>query len=219
MHAMQETSPRTSFVPVAAVVILLAFAGGLLLAIKRAAPVIPEIPNLLWPPAVQLTDFELLDHRNRSFTRTSLMGKWTLMFFGFTQCPDVCPSTLTALKGVDERLAADPVYATQGQVVFVSVDPERDQQSELGRYVTFFNPDFIGVTGSPSALRELTRQLHILVEKIPSPAALGYSLDHTASIFLLDPSARLVGLYSLPHKADTIAASVRQIREFIEEAS
>ena len=153
------------------------------------------------PRAIQ--PFDLLDHHGDAFTRDSLRGRWSFVFFGYTHCPDVCPTTLSVLNSVATRLADAP-DATR--FVFVTVDPERDTPEVLDRYVTYFNGEFVGVTGEPEAIGELTRQLgimHLRVEDQGDPAS--YLMDHTASVLLFNPEGHFQGLFSPPLDADTIA--------------
>ena len=154
------------------------------------------------PRAIQ--PFALLDHHGDAFTADSLSGQWTFVFFGYTHCPDVCPTTLSVLNSVATRLADAP-DATR--FVFVTVDPERDTPEVLNRYVSYFNGEFVGVTGEPAAIGELTRQLGIMymrVEDQGDPAS--YLVDHTASILLFNPEGHFQALFSPPLDADTIAS-------------
>ena len=205
---------------IAVVLLALAcFTAGIWLALPgapEAEPPAGRVPGLLWPNPKVLQDFSLTDEDGGAFDRNRLLGRWSLLFFGFTNCPDVCPTTLSVLKQARRRLgdAAPP------QVVFVSVGPERDDPATLKRYVDYFDPAIVGVTGAPEALDTLTRQLGILYMKVGGEApGEAYTMDHTASILLLDPAARLVGLLSPPHDAAQIAELVGQIRQFIEARS
>jgi protein SCO1/2 len=153
------------------------------------------------PRAIQA--FELLDHHGDAFTPESLRGQWSFVFFGYTHCPDVCPTTLSVLNSVATRLADAPDAA---QFVFVTVDPERDTPEVLNRYVTYFNGEFVGVTGEPAAIGELTRQLGILHMRVEGQDdATSYLVDHTASVLLFNPEGQFQGLFSPPLDADTIA--------------
>jgi protein SCO1/2 len=160
-----------------------------------------------------LSAFSLSMADGATLNQDSLKGHWTLLFFGFTHCPDVCPNTLSVLKQTTQRLADDPLYRAHGQVVFVSVDPERDQPAALAKYVHYFNPQFLAATGPAAALADLTRPLGVIHARVPL-AGEDYAIDHTASIFLIDPALRLLGVWSLPHEAETISTAFRQISAF-----
>jgi protein SCO1/2 len=178
--------------------------------IKRpGAPPVLEQATLL-DVARPLPQFELLDQAGRAFLRDSLRGQWTLMFFGFTNCPDVCPATLTTLAEV-RRLLADLPAGEIPVVAMASVDPARDTPEALGRYVAHFDPRFLGVTGLPVAIEVLTHALGVAVSTGPVSQDGNYTVDHTAAIFLIDPSAAFMAVFSSPHAADVIARDYRSI--------
>ena len=157
-----------------------------------------------------LPQFELVDQAGRAFQRDNLRGQWTLMFFGFTNCPDVCPTTLAALAEVRRKLKDLPAGDLPA-VVFVSVDPARDTTEALGRYVAHFDPQFMGVTGLPVAIEALTHDLGVAVSMGPVSQDGNYTVDHTAAIFLIDPSAAFAAVFGSPHVADVIARDYRSI--------
>jgi protein SCO1 len=162
-----------------------------------------------------LPAFSLVDHANAPFGPERLRGRWTFLFFGFVNCPDVCPTTLAMLADVRDRIEGDdPQYALPGnapQVVLVSVDPARDTPPVLARYVAHFDPSFIGVTGSAADIESLTRALGVAVfVGAPGPDG-AYAVDHTAAIFLVDPEGRAAALFSTPHDAGAVARDYRRI--------
>jgi protein SCO1/2 len=153
---------------------------------------------------------QLTDHDGNTFGVERLRGRWTLLFFGFTHCPDICPTTLATLATVRSALADLPA-PQRPEVVLVSVDPARDLPAVLARYVSHFDPSFTGVTGDPAAIDALTRELGVAV-MIGAPAADGaYTVDHSAAIFLIDPQAAWTAVFGAPHDAKTIAADYRGI--------
>jgi protein SCO1 len=160
-----------------------------------------------------LPPFVLTDQHGKRFDNTRLQGKWTLLSFGYTNCPDICPTDLAMLAQVDDRLSkasSMPPY----QIGFVSVDPARDTPDRLAQYVTYFDPTFLGVTGSEAALRTLTRPLGIIYAKVETKdSAIGYVMDHSASIVLLDPKGRYRALFSPPHHAKYMAHDVLAIAQ------
>ncbi len=178
--------------------------------IKRpGAPPALERATLL-DVARPLPQFELLDQAGRAFRRDSLRGQWTLIFFGFTNCPDVCPTTLATLAEVRRQLADLPAGELP-VVALVSVDPARDTPEALGRYVAHFDPQFLGVTGLPVAIDVLTHDLGAAVSMGPVSEDGNYTVDHTAAIFLIDPAAAFKAVFSSPHAADVIARDYRSI--------
>ena len=152
----------------------------------------------------------LVDQAGAAFGPERLKGRWNLVFFGFVNCPDICPTTLATLAGVARSLADLPEADRPG-VVLVSVDPARDAPPVLARYVAHFDPAFVGVTGSQQALDDLTRALGVAVV-VGSPDADGnYAVDHTAAVFLVDPEARVAALFNTPHDPEAIARDYRRI--------
>lgn len=191
-------------------------AGGLLYQHFFASAQRPEIPSLLWPNPKTVGEFELTDQYKRPFGLGRLQGKWTFLFFGYSHCPDVCPLALTVLNNVERELKTTPESAKDVQVAFVSVDPARDTPEYLHEYVAYFNPEFIGLTGSEESLEAFTRQLGVLY-RLGEPDSNGfYLVDHTAAILLVDPEGRLVGLFQIPHEVPVISEQFRQIRGFVE---
>ena len=163
-----------------AIVALLALIGGFSISwvISSNKPI--ELEAGLWfgEQARALPEFELVDHNDQALNRTSLTGKWSLMFFGYTHCPDICPASLQTMSDMVNAIE-DPDVAAALRVYFVSVDPERDNSEVLASYVTYFNPDFTGATAITEKLNLLTRSLGIAheirnkVEGNPS-----YDVDH-----------------------------------------
>lgn len=151
--------------------------------------------------------FRLADHRGREFTPESLRGHWSLVFAGFTHCPDACPTTLMMLNSMEERLRADGGAI---QVVFLSVDPARDTAERLAGYVGHFNPRFVAVTGARAEIDALCRDLGIAY--VQNPGAGGdYSVDHSAALVLIDPQARVAGYFTPPYDIGALAADLASI--------
>ena len=171
-----------------------------------------EQPALLeLPVARAIPDFSLTDQHGNDFGPERLSGRWSLLFFGFTHCPDVCPGALYDLQRLGERLADGGPLPPQ-QVVFFSVDPERDSPERLAEYVAYFDPDFVAVTGEHVALEPLTRSLGIAYRIEPHEAGAGsYSVDHSASILLVNPQGRLHGVFPAPHDVPAMESALRRL--------
>lgn len=165
---------------------------------------------IVLPEPRAIPEFTLIDQQARNFGLEQLTGTWSLLFFGFTHCPDICPSTLYDLQRVNEEVrnvrGDEPA---QHQVVFFSVDPERDTPEILRDYTAYFDPEFIAVTGDHSQLEPLTRKLGIAyrIEEHAEGESM-YSVDHSASILLINPQGRLHGVFPAPHNAETMAADL-----------
>ncbi len=167
--------------------------------------------SLLYPQPRELPAFELVRSDGTALTNADWKGRWRLLFFGFGSCPDVCPTTLSTLKAVLAHLHASNPAANVG-VSFVSVDPERDTPESIGKYVHFFDPAFEAATGTPDQLLALTRAVGVVFMKVANgPGALDYTIDHSASILIIDPDGRLAGLIRPPHSAPAIAADLAQL--------
>lgn len=164
---------------------------------------------LLYPTPRQIPGFELRRADGTRFTNADLEGHWTLAFFGFTHCPDICPDTLARMEEVRKQLArrgaADAVT-----MVFVSVDPERDTGETIQRYVEFFDPAIVGVTGEPEQLDVLTHALGIVHRKVPLDGG-GYTIDHSSQLVLIDPAGRQAGIFRPPFDAAKLAADLAML--------
>ena len=174
----------------------------------------PAVPGLMWPQPKTLQSFTTVDQDGRTFGLENLQGKWSFLFFGYTNCPDICPITLSVFNSIYEKLE------TMGnsenlQMVFVSVDPARDNSEQLKQYVSYFNKDFIGLGGNLEQVSELTSQMGIAFFHEPASAEGDYLVDHAASVFLVDPQGRVIAIMSAPHQAEDIISRFNEIRTFI----
>jgi protein SCO1/2 len=149
----------------------------------------------LMDPPRDVGDFALTDHRGEPFTPAALEGQWTLVFFGFTYCPDVCPTTMAFLDQFVGELQGTEAEDTQ--VVMISVDPERDTVAQLASYVPFFNPDFTGVTGEFLDLFRLATALNTPFRKAPGQGD-DYQVDHSANVVLINPRGHYHGFFKAP---------------------
>ena len=163
------------------------------------------------PKPRELLDFELQDHTGAPFVRENLTGGWSFLFFGFTSCPDVCPTSMSVLGKVRSSLeASEYEFDSPFKGLLVTVDPERDDPKRLGEYATAFSPDFLGITGSKKQLEDFARQLNVAFVKVPlDDAGDGlssgdYTVDHTGNIVIVNPLGHYHGFIKLPHKADMV---------------
>ena len=156
----------------------------------------------------------LIDYNQQRFDESRFKGKWTFMFFGYTNCPDVCPTTLLVMKSVWAKLPDEAKAAPSPQMVFVSVDPDRDTPQRLKSYVRFYHPDFLGVTGKADQIDHLTRQVGVLYGFDDDRTNKSYTVNHSAQIILVDPAGNERAVFSPPHKADDIVRSFVLIRNY-----
>jgi protein SCO1/2 len=199
-----------------AIVALLALIGGFSISwfISINKPVELEAGTWFGEQARALPEFELLDHNGQLLTRSNLAGKWSLMFFGYTHCPDICPASLQTMS---DMIAAidDPDVLDAVQVYFVSVDPERDKPKVLAAYVTYFNAGFIGATAALEKLTPLTRSLGIAHNiRNKTGTSTDYDVDHSSAIVLINPQAEYAGLFGAPHDARALARDLTRIVEY-----
>lgn len=152
-----------------------------------------------------LTDFTLTDADGQPFALSMLRGKPTLLFFGFTQCPDLCPTTLAEFKGAKRALGAD---ADKLQVVFISVDPDHDTNATIKSYLAAFDPSFIGLRGDDAVLARVASEYDLTYRKVALPSG-GYTVDHTATAFLIDAQGRLRVVYPYGIPASAFARDAR----------
>ncbi len=170
----------------------------------------PQLASGTWLPRPKpLSDFRLTDTTGRAFTRGDLGGGPTLVFFGFTHCPDVCPTTLMKLAQVRKRAGL-----TGLRVLFVSVDPQRDTAPLLGLYVHAFDPAFLGLTGEPGSISALAANFGVAVNRVELPGG-EYTMDHSAVVFLLDARARIAAIFTPPFDVAALAADVRRAAPYL----
>jgi len=192
--------------------VALATVMGVLVAKYQQSDTPPDIAGLLWPEPKTLSSFTLIDQENKVFTLADLHGKWSLLFFGFTHCPGPCPTTLAVMKQVREELA----QVRDLQFVFVTVDPDRDTSARIKQYLASFHPEFVGLGGSTEQISALTRQIGLAYFLDKTESEENYLVDHSASLFLVDPQGRLVGIFSAPHETSSIVDRFDRIRTFID---
>tara|TARA_R110002049_G_scaffold23490_51_gene82846 strand:- start:1148 stop:1801 length:654 start_codon:yes stop_codon:yes gene_type:complete len=190
----------------------------------------PQIQGVLLPQARALPEFQLLDHHNREFTRSDLQGRWHLVTYGFTTCPDICPTTLTQLASATRALQKQGYPDLQ--VLFYTVDPARDTVTQLSSYVPYFDPDFIGLTREQGSEQNIPFEqgLGIVAQLLPlegpdiDPQDNEYQVVHGVKLFLINPGARLQAIldpdtsFSGVHSfnPDTIARDYMAIRDYLD---
>lgn len=191
--------------------------GGFVYSVTRA-PVLSDAELaergvFLFPEPREIEPFQLTAHTGEPFTLEDLQGRWSFLFFGFTNCPDVCPTAMSVLGQARRRIEAEyPEVADEFQGVLVTVDPERDDRRTLARYVRAFSPDFVGVRGERAATAGLATNVNVVFAKVPADGG-GYQVDHSANIVIVNPRGHYHGFAKRPHQADTIVAAFTALRE------
>ena len=183
--------------------------GGFRLAQELDRPA-PRLASGTWlPQPRRLEDFRLTDISGAPFTLANLAGRPSLVYFGFTRCPDVCPATLLKLAQI-VRVA----HIEGLRVVFISVDPQRDTPTVLALYVHAFDPSFQGLTGDPRAIARVAAEFAVAVSRVELPGG-DYTMDHTAAVFLLDARAREVAIFTPPFDIAAFAADLKRAGPYL----
>jgi len=201
---------------------------------REAAEQLRNLGTTVFPTAIELDDFQLQDQFGNPFSKQDFSGDWTLVFFGFTNCPDICPLTMSELKQFYERLD-EPSLKQDLKIVMVTVDPERDDPQSMGSYVGSYHPDFIGLSGSPESISNLASQLYVAHSRSPQPEAVtteasqetaqhehagsastaptdDYLIQHSGHIAVINPQAQYHAVIRLPHRDQDLAKVYRSIR-------
>ena len=185
----------------------------LLVGCNQSDPVRPstttKVATVVNPP-ITLAQFSLIQQDGTPFNKASLQGKWTLMFFGFTFCPDVCPTTLQSLALSLQKIEQSGIE--NAQVVFVSVDPARDTPERLEEYLAHFDENFIGVTGELTDIENFTQSIGVVFAHNSPDESGYYAVDHTTVILMINAKAELGGITSAPHNWEDIADDFIVIR-------
>lgn len=185
---------------IATLVLATALVAGLMFALRNVGEPPPALSATILPAGNELPEFTLLDQDGAIVDRSIFEGQWDVVFFGFTNCPDICPATMTVLGQARRALAADGRQPLP-RIVLVSVDPERDTPEAMARYIAYFGEDNLGLTGELDEIRKLTDALGIFFQKAGTDEGV-YGVDHSTVVLVIDPDGRLKALFSAPHSVD-----------------
>ncbi len=178
----------------------------------------PEVQAVMWPEPLPLDDFALETQHGEPFGPESLRGQWSFMFFGYLQCPDVCPNSLYAMREMRQFLEEHGSEEAEHQYIFVSVDPDNDTPELMREYLSWYDPDFIGLHGEGGQVEKLARAMAVKYQEFVDDN--GYrSIDHTSSLMIIDPSGRAVGALPPPLQPQRMAEQFQRLRRFIPEHS
>jgi protein SCO1/2 len=174
------------------------------------APDLSAMNTFVYDEPRELVDFDLISEQGAPMTRQDLEGQWTFVFVGYTNCPDICPATLSTLGQTDARLPAD---VPEPSYLLVSADPERDTPERLKEYLGFFGEDFRGVTGDMDALRSLAQSVGaVFVHRDDGDG--NTLVDHSGHLALINPQGRMTAVIQPPHDPDKLAEAYRKIYEW-----
>lgn len=186
----------------------------------RNRPPAPEISGTLLPIPKPLETFQLTDHQGQRFGIEQLKGHWSFLFFGYTHCSDICPTTLLMFKNINSKLERKPDAIDNVKFILVSLDPGRDSTEHLKQYIQNYHEDFIALTGKPEQIKQFATQswiyyIHNEAESNSNDNSgdRDYLIDHSAAILLLNPSGEIHAIFGAPHDAEKITADFIKIRE------
>ena len=162
---------------------------------------------------IELDPFSLVDENGEGFTNADLQGQWTLVFFGYTFCPDICPLTLASVRQF-YSLLEESDESENVQVVMVSVDPERDTQEVLANYVHYFNPEFRGARGDYTDVYTLARQMNVTFNYVNVDDE-NYLVNHNGEILLIDPQGNNVGFFKAPYEPDSMRENFLAVKRYL----
>ncbi|HED36055.1 MAG TPA: SCO family protein [Gammaproteobacteria bacterium] len=204
------------------ILILAAMAGGAWLAqssLNGKNTLQPDkIQGAIYPQAKVINDFVLQDQNGEKVTKSSFKNHWSLIFIGYTNCPDVCPTTLAVMGEITDIMQKQNIQPPR--VVFLSIDPERDTASVLKPYVKYFSKDFIGLTGKLDEITRLGRQLNVVFRKSAGTDGKitddNYSMDHSSALMLVNPEGNLQSVLTAPHTPGVIIESIIKSQAYYE---
>lgn len=201
--------------PVFVLVALFAISVGVYVQLGKPPPApTPEFKKLILLPTPRvLPSVTFTDHRGDEVTTDKLKGQWSVLFFGFTHCPDVCPTTMQTLKQVKQRVS-EAGYWDTNQVIMITVDPERDTVERLANYVPFFDDTFIGLRASLNDTVNFAKQVGVLFIKGDTAANGGYDVDHSAALILINPQGQYAGVITGPHQTKEISDDLIKLAKY-----
>lgn len=210
MHSAPCDNIAMKRIAILGIVLVLALGAGLFAAhLSRSLTQPPEIDGMVFDPPRSVPEFQLVRGSGEAFTRQDLAGRWNLLFFGYTHCPDICPTTLSMLDRVVRTLGdAAP------RVDFISLDPMRDTPDVVHAYVTAFNPKFIGITGAQSAIDAFAQGMGIAYEYSPGAESGSYKVTHSAALLLVDPAGHVAALFTPPFHARDLIHDLRAVQHY-----
>lgn len=188
------------------VLLLAAFVVGAVAIVASALALLPSGRGTVSNEVAIGGPFQLVDQNGTAVTQDSYLGRPTLVFFGFTHCPDICPTALFEMSQLFEALGPDARKATG---VFITVDPERDTPEVMKSYLGSFHPSIQGLSGTPEQIAAVTRAYRAYAKKVPTQGG-DYTMDHTAIVYLMDKNGRFVAPFNLKRPPEDAAAELRR---------
>ena len=180
---------------------------------ELSSPASPELDSAtVLNPSKPMDPFSLVDTDGKTFTQNALLGHWTLMFFGYADCPDVCPKTLATMSELWNLLPSEDQKPDALRLLFISLDPKSDTPAKLKAFLMRFHPSFQGLTGDENTIQTLSKACSIYSWRDPkNQEGKPKIIDHSATLLLINPQGRIHALFSPPHQAQKIAEDLRTI--------
>lgn len=211
---------RSSWRPYVLLAVVASIAGGFLSLSNQqpAKPPVLENATLLIPAKI-IKPKGLIDHNGQTFGLEQFQGFYTFVFFGYTNCPDICPATMYQFKAMAKTLKTQqPEIYARTRFMLVSIDPERDTAQHLKEYVQYYHPKFIGITGALSDIKTFSRQMGVIFgRREDEKNSKDYLVDHSSAILMTDPDGHLKAVFSAPHDADKILKDYQLIFNYLEK--
>jgi protein SCO1/2 len=188
--------------------------GNLLVGRMGPGAPMPDIQGAIYAEPRAIPPFQLTDHRGRALTLKDLKGRWTLIYFGYTYCPDVCPTTLATLSAAQKILTASG-KDEQTAYLFISVDPARDTPERLASYTPHFSEQLLSATGEPEQLRRLSHALGVIYIKVGDDPD-DYLMDHSSVVLVINPAGKLQAVLTAPHTVDRLVTDFTLVRDYYQ---
>ncbi|GHA08739.1 hypothetical protein GCM10008090_18260 [Arenicella chitinivorans] len=211
MKTYQSGKSNLLFIVIAIAAIAVGFLAQLSNSPDNQAPDFEKTILLPQPKPITMVPFST--HLDQPFDAVDWQGRWSIVFYGFTNCPDVCPTTMQTLKQVKADLVTAGVWQNF-RIIMVSVDPKRDTSERLAQYVPFFDAEFIGLRADTESTTEFAKQMGILFINGQDSGEANYDVDHSASIILIDPQARYAGVMTAPHSAEIMTRDLIKLASY-----
>jgi len=179
------------------------------------------IQGAIYPKAKFIKEFNLINHHAEIITKQNFRNQWSLIFVGYTHCPDICPTTMAVMNQVSEFMLKQQMQPPK--IVFLSIDPERDTADILNSYVAYFNKDFIGLTGTVSEVENFSQQLNAVFRKAPGLSGeitdKDYLMDHSSALMLMNPDGNLQSILTAPHTPANMIESIIKSQAYYQQVA
>ena len=182
---------------------------------KNSGPIIPEEVGFVYSPPRQIGNFQLIDFDSNVINENRFTGKWWLVYFGFTFCPDACPLALSDMKKI--KASFDEKINQNTNFVFISVDPDRDTPQRLKEYVNYYDPEFFAATGEAEELQKLATKMGVAFVVPEAPEDENYVVGHSTFMLLVNPLTELVAIFRVPHDPENVAEGVERIQKHFDD--